>query len=59
MKKGKSVKPNLGDEWLNLITGTLYKWDGKVWRSTGKTPYGPDPMGLIQDGTIRYDGNSE
>lgn len=36
-----------GDFWLHPITGTEYVWDGEVYVSTGKKPYGADPMGLL------------
>lgn len=38
-----------GDEWLNQISGQIYRWDAiaEHWVPTGKYPYGSDPMGLI------------
>lgn len=40
-------KPKVGQTWLHIISGLLYKWDGKNWISTGKYPYGPNPMGFL------------
>jgi len=37
----------IDDVWVSPITGLEYTWDGHVWRSTGRYPYGMNPMGLI------------
>jgi len=42
-------KPRKGETWMNPVTGQIYKWDGKVWRPTGKYPYGGDPYDLINN----------
>lgn len=41
-----------GDEWLNPISGLLYKWDAVAehWKSTGTYPFGTNPMGFLGDG---------
>jgi hypothetical protein len=36
---------------VNPVSGLEYKWDGKVWVSTGRYPFGPNPMGILGDGT--------
>lgn len=50
MRKDKDEKPVKGQVWVNLVTGLEYRWDGKVWVSTGKYPYGRDPMALMGGG---------
>jgi hypothetical protein len=47
----KKHKHKIGDIWLNPISGLEYAWDGKQWVSTGKYPYGSNPMGFLGDGT--------
>lgn len=47
----KKEKPKIGTIWINPISGLEYKWNGKVWMSTGKYPYGTNPMGFLGDGT--------
>lgn len=43
-----------GAIWLNQISGAEYRWDAaaKLWRKTGRYPFGPDPMGMISDGVF-------
>lgn len=44
-----SEKPEVGDIWINPISGAEYTWDGEHWVKTGKYPYGPNPMGFLGD----------
>lgn len=37
-------KRSSGDTWIHSITGLEYRWDGKAWVSTGRYPYGLNPM---------------
>jgi hypothetical protein len=46
---------DIGDTWVNLISGLEYRWDGEFWRSTGRFPHGPDPMGFISEGGISHE----
>jgi hypothetical protein len=44
---GKPIGKPVGTEWINPVSGLLYRWDGRCWKSTGRYPYGPNPMGLL------------
>ncbi len=45
------MEHEIGDKWLNLISGLEYEWDGEKWVSTEEYPYGTNPMGFLGDGT--------
>jgi hypothetical protein len=46
-QSGAEIKYVVGETWINPVSGLEYKWDGRVWRTTGRFPFGPNPMGLL------------
>lgn len=37
------TEPKLGETWTNVLTGRVYRWDGKQWKWTGETVPVPFP----------------
>lgn len=50
-KKKSPSSPKRGRQWMNPISGLLYRWDARKqrWVSTGIYPYGANPMGFLGD----------
>jgi hypothetical protein len=49
-RKSEKNEHAIGDKWTNPVSGLAYEWNGECWVSTGRHPYGVNPMGLLGDG---------
>lgn len=46
LRERSTTEPFVGQTWVNPVSGLEYRWTGKTWKSTGRHPFGTNPMGF-------------